>query len=167
MMNQKQKGFTLVELMVVIAVIAILAAIGYPSYIDFIRKGRLEDARAVIVDNIKMMERYYGAARTFECKQPFAGNVGATCNGNKLNPNDDNSKVKDYYVFDITLTDNNNNYIITASPKAGVYNDNTLASNQLILIYHSGRGNYAKCTTAGKNTFMDTTATSNNGCSSL
>jgi type IV pilus assembly protein PilE len=39
------KGFTLIELMIVVAVVGILAAIAYPSYQDSVRKSRRADAR--------------------------------------------------------------------------------------------------------------------------
>lgn len=45
-----QKGFTLIEMMVVVAVIGILAAIAYPSYARYIERGHLTDAYAELVD---------------------------------------------------------------------------------------------------------------------
>lgn len=165
-----QKGFTLIELMVTIAILAILAAIAYPSYIDYIRKGRLEDARATILDNKKLMERYYGAARTFECKAPYSTNIGVACNANKaIVANTSNSKVNKYYDFEVQLANNGSNYIITATPKDGVYNNNVLETQQLYLIYHSGSESYAKCTSSGKTNSLknDKNIKTINGCTAL
>lgn len=164
-----QKGFTLIELMVTIAILAILAAIAYPSYIDYIRKGRLEDARATILDNKKLMERYYGAARTFECRAPYAMNVGVVCDGKAITANTSNSKVNKYYDFKVQLTNNGSNYIITATPKDGVYSSKTLENEQLHLIYHSGSESYAKCTSSGTSNSLkdDKKMTTIEGCVAL
>ena len=57
--NTRSKGFTLIELMIVVAVIGILAAIGYPSYKEQIDKGRRASAKAVLLDAQAYMERVY------------------------------------------------------------------------------------------------------------
>lgn len=54
-----ERGFTLIELMIVVAVVGILAAIAYPSYQEHVRKSRRADAKAVLVEAAQYMERVY------------------------------------------------------------------------------------------------------------
>ncbi|MGH8803599.1 MAG: type IV pilin protein [Polaromonas sp.] len=47
---KKNRGFTLMELMITVAVIGILAAVGYPAYLDQIRKARRAEAQAALMN---------------------------------------------------------------------------------------------------------------------
>ena len=58
-------GFTLIEAMIAVAIVAILAAIAFPSYDRFIRSSRLENARADLLNNAQRLERYYAQNRKF------------------------------------------------------------------------------------------------------
>lgn len=58
-------GFTLIELMIVVAIIAILAAIAYPSYQESVRKGRRAEARAALAELIQQQERYMTQNNTY------------------------------------------------------------------------------------------------------
>ncbi len=58
-MNKKgNAGFTLVELMIVVAVVALLSAVAVPTYQTSVRKARRADARAALATTAQMMERY-------------------------------------------------------------------------------------------------------------
>ena len=58
-------GFTLIEAMIAVAIVAILAAIAFPSYDRFVRSSRLENARADLLNNAQRLERYYAQNRKF------------------------------------------------------------------------------------------------------
>lgn len=56
--SRKLGGFTLIELMIVVAIIAILAAIAYPSYTEYVRKSRRAQAKADLMELTQQAERY-------------------------------------------------------------------------------------------------------------
>lgn len=61
----KQKGFTLVELMIVVAIIGILASIAVPSYNDYVIRGRLVEATSNLSDGRVKLEQYFQDNRTY------------------------------------------------------------------------------------------------------
>ena len=58
-------GFTLIELMIVVAMIAILATIAYPSFIDSVRKGRRADAQTGLMEAALKLENFYARNATY------------------------------------------------------------------------------------------------------
>lgn len=60
------KGFTLIELMITVVVIAILVTIAYPSYREYIARSRRADGQSALLDLASRMERYYSDRNTYQ-----------------------------------------------------------------------------------------------------
>ena len=54
---ERQSGFTLIEVMIVVAIVGILSAVAYPSYAEYIRRGHRADARAGLLQAQQWLER--------------------------------------------------------------------------------------------------------------
>lgn len=65
MKTNKIRGFTLIELMVVVAVVGILASIAYPSYNSAVLKGRRAEGRVALVELMQQQERYMTQRNTY------------------------------------------------------------------------------------------------------
>jgi type IV pilus assembly protein PilE len=59
------RGFTLIELMIVVAIVAILAAIAYPSYARYVEQARRADGKAALLDAAQRLERCYTQQNTY------------------------------------------------------------------------------------------------------
>lgn len=62
----KQQGFTLIEVMIAVVIIAVLAAIAYPSYNNHVTKTRRAAAAACLLENQQLLERFYTNRLTYE-----------------------------------------------------------------------------------------------------
>jgi type IV pilus assembly protein PilE len=78
-----QKGFTLIEVMIVVAIIGILASIAIPSYTDYVKRGYIVDATGTLSSLRAQLEQYYQDNRTYAgatpCTSSTVGKFGVTC----------------------------------------------------------------------------------------
>ena len=102
----KQIGFTLIELMITVAIVGILAAIAYPSYTQYVERARRNDAKVVLLEAAQYMERRFTENRTF---------VGSTMPASlAISPREGDT------WFDINLGNvGATTYTLTAVPKSG------------------------------------------------
>lgn len=74
MRRAKHGGFTLIELMITVAIVAILASVGYPSYLSHIRKGVRRSAQAQMLDIASREQQFLIANRSYV---DYAGITGS------------------------------------------------------------------------------------------
>jgi type IV pilus assembly protein PilE len=58
-MKNKSTGFTLIEMMIAVAIVGILAAIAYPQYVEFVAKGKRAECRSALLIASQKMEKFY------------------------------------------------------------------------------------------------------------
>lgn len=61
----KVNGFTLIELLIAVAVVGILAAIAYPSYIEYTNKTRRAEVAALLMEAVQVTERQYSQSSSY------------------------------------------------------------------------------------------------------
>lgn len=113
---EKQKGFTLIELMIVVAIIGIIAAIAYPSYQQYVERTRATDAQGALMSLASRLERYHTQEGTYDTATLGDGS-DATDIFPAEAPIDGDQK---FYDLSIVADDTDaNSFRITAAPKNG------------------------------------------------
>lgn len=74
----KQSGFTLIEVMIVVAIIAIISAIAYPTYIEQVRKSRRSDAPIKLQELAQLQESFFSRNMTYASN--LSGLLGSSVN---------------------------------------------------------------------------------------
>jgi type IV pilus assembly protein PilE len=112
-MKNKDRGFTLVELMIVIAILGILASVGYPAYTSYVKKGNRADGIDSLVSLAGRMEEFYLNEDTY-------------ANATVLSANSSDG----LYTLAITAKDGFT-YTLTATPVSGDPDCGNLTLNSL------------------------------------
>ncbi len=110
--DMSQKGFTLIEMMIVVAIIGILAAIAYPSYDEYVKRGNRTEGQALLSDAAARQERYFSQNNTYITTAADISKLG-------LNLGSGNKSATGKYVFSVSKVDKDGGYTLTATQQFG------------------------------------------------
>lgn len=108
-MRRRSLGFTLIELMIVVAIIAIIAAVAYPSYSNYAFRARRADAHEMMMRIAAAQERHFTSANKYTTALGTGG----------LGFSGDNADLSEsgHYKISMTTANNDQTYVITATPQ--------------------------------------------------
>ncbi|MCQ8105215.1 type IV pilin protein [Methylomonas sp. SURF-2] len=138
---KSSKGFTLIELMITVAVIGILAGIAYPSYQDSVMKSRRRDAQGALVGLANAMERHFTETNS------YAGSADANDRPTIFaiqSPVDGGTAAYELFITSVTAT----TFTLEASPTGAQANDrcgNLTLTNTGARGFDGANGNTEDC----------------------
>jgi type IV pilus assembly protein PilE len=141
--RKHQSGFTLIELMVTVAIVSVLATIAVTSYSSQVLKSRRTEAKSALLDLAGREERLFSTTNAYSSDASFLGY--ATASTPMTNINFGNR----YYQLTATVPPANpTTYVLTATPVGSQVRDTTCGSlgvNQLGVQTVTGTGTVATC----------------------
>jgi len=119
MKQLQQNGFTLIELMVTVAIVGILAGIAYPSYQDSVMKSRRADAKGALLGFANAMERHFTETNSYLGAGTTNGNTGIPTVFSAVSPVDGGTA---YYNLTINAA-TAGSYTLNAAPTGAQTNE--------------------------------------------
>jgi type IV pilus assembly protein PilE len=122
---KKTRGFTLIEVMIVVTIIGILVAIAVPSYQNHLRKGRRADAQGFVTQVAQRQQQYLLDARTYAVGAGALSDLGLT----------PPASVSTHYTITVTGATSPPSFTITADPSGSTVQ----AADGTLTMTHTGQ----------------------------
>ena len=123
---RKMSGFTLIELMIVVAIIAVLAAIAIPIYQKQVQESRRTSAKTTLLDVAAKEEKYYATNNAYTADMTSLGYANALkngCTGGASSCLVVTSASEDYYSVSVLTQNSGANFTASATPIGAQKND--------------------------------------------
>lgn len=117
----KNKGFTLIELMIVVAIVGILAAVAMPSYSKYVARGKRAEARAVLLQAGQALQRFYAANDSYATDR--GGNSVALPANLQQSPTDATAATANYILDTSNSTYSGTAFKLVFKPVNGMLGD--------------------------------------------
>ena len=106
-------GFTLIEVMIVVAIVAILAAVAYPSYLESVARGKRADAKGALLKNVQWIEKQYSFSNAYNLMSDRSTTLTKSVLPATTDPKASGAKG---YTFDFTGTHDASQFTLAATP---------------------------------------------------
>jgi type IV pilus assembly protein PilE len=127
---KRQRGITLIELLTVMVIVGVLAAIAMPAYSNYTRKTKRADAKVALTNTSQVLERCYTRNNSYDITACATGTPYSSANG--------------AYTISLSVATGNQSYTLTATP-AGAQAQDTHCGN-FTLTSAGARGNSTTAT---------------------